>query len=168
MAPGLRRTSNLTDAELTKLLTALDGESEAGFHLMAHWFLLILLTAQRPGEVATMQWADLDLEAGWWNVRTSKNGDPIHAALSPVTVSVLHPLRTWSECEHARLEQNCASRRGPRALSPFVFPAGCVAVNRDSRPIRLDRTNGRRRTVFGSGCTSMIGTHMTCAGQPRP
>jgi len=49
MAPGLRRTSNLTDAELTKLLTALDGESEASFHFMAHWFLLILLTAQRPG-----------------------------------------------------------------------------------------------------------------------
>jgi integrase len=63
IAPGMRRASNLTDAELTKLLTALDGESEeAGFHLMAHWFLLILLTAQRSGEVATMQWADLSLE----------------------------------------------------------------------------------------------------------
>jgi len=56
IAPGGQRTRNLTDLELTKLLTALEGESEAGFHLMAHWFLLILLTAQRPAEVTTMQW----------------------------------------------------------------------------------------------------------------
>jgi integrase len=55
--PGGRRTRNLTDPEIAKLLTALDAESEAGLHRIAHWFLLILLTAQRPGEVATMQWA---------------------------------------------------------------------------------------------------------------
>ena len=111
----------LIDAEIIRLLAALDEESKQGHHLLAHWFLLILLTAQRPGEVAVMRWDQLDLfeerheraTTGWWNVRTSKNGQPIHAALSPEAVRLLRALRRWSEQEHARIEESRAARRGP-------------------------------------------------------
>ena len=39
-------------------------------------FLVQFLTAQRPGEVRGMRWADVDLESGWWTIPAvdSKNG----------------------------------------------------------------------------------------------
>jgi integrase len=137
----------LLDPEIGQLVTALDTESANGHHLMAHWFLLILLTAQRPGEVAGMRWEQLDIFdaghertlTGWWNVRTSKNHQPIHAALSPEAVRVLRALRTWSQREHARLEGTCAARRGPRSLSAYVFPAGDVARPGVERPMGTDQ-----------------------------
>lgn len=33
---------------------------------------LILATAQRPGEVCGLQWADLDLAAGWWTIPAAR------------------------------------------------------------------------------------------------
>ena len=98
------KVNSLVDSEIVQLVGALDAESVNGHHLIAHWFLLILLTAQRPGEVAAMRWDQLDIfddgndraKIGWWNVRTSKNKQPIHAALSPEVVRLLRALRIWS------------------------------------------------------------------------
>lgn len=143
----------LLDSEIVRLLTALDEESEQGHHLLAHWFLLILLTAQRPGEVAVMRWDQLDLfeearaheATGWWNVRTSKNGQPIHAALSPEAVRLLRALRIWSEREHARIEANCAWRRGPRSMSAHVFPAGDTAEAVEDTPMGSDQSPATER-----------------------
>jgi integrase len=36
---------------------------------MAAFYTLRLLTAERDGEVATMRWRDVDLNAGWWTNR---------------------------------------------------------------------------------------------------
>jgi integrase len=135
--PG-KRTRNLTDAELGQFLDALDAETEAGHRNIATWLRLILLTGQRPGEVAAMRWDALDIFApgrkgvttGFWDVKTSKNGDPINAALSRETVRVLRAWRDYSEREHARIETNMAGRRPPRELSAFVFPAGRGRRNR--------------------------------------
>jgi len=137
----------LVDPEIIQLIGALDAESVNGHHLIAHWFLLILLTAQRPGEVAAMRWDQLDIfddsneraKSGWWNVRTSKNKQPIHAALSPEVVRLLRALRTWSVEEHARIEKNCARRRGPRPMSAYVFPAGDVAEAVEDTPMGHDQ-----------------------------
>jgi integrase len=149
----------LIDAEIIRLLAALDEESKQGHHLLAHWFLLILLTAQRPGEVAVMRWDQLDLfeerheraTTGWWNVRTSKNGQPIHAALSPEAVRLLRALRRWSEQEHARIEKSRAARRGPRLMSAYVFPAGDVAEAVEDTPMGSDQfpATERVRTLMG-------------------
>jgi integrase len=137
----------LVDPEIVQLVGALDAESVNGHHLITHWFLLILLTAQRPGEVAAMRWDQLDIfddgnerpKTGWWNVRTSKNKQPIHAALSPEVVRLLRALLTWSVEEHARIEKNCARRRGPRPLSAYVFPAGDVAEAVEDIPMGHDQ-----------------------------
>ena len=149
----------LIDAEIIRLLAALDEESKQGHHLLAHWFLLILLTAQRPGEVAVMRWDQLDLfeerheraTTGWWNVRTSKNGQPIHAALSPEAVRLLRALRRWSEQEHARIEESRAARRGPRLMSAYVFPAGDAAEAVEDTPMGSDQfpATERVRTLMG-------------------
>ena len=137
----------LVEPEIVQLIGALDAESVNGHHLIAHWFLLILLTAQRPGEVAAMRWDQLDIfddgneraKTGWWNVRTSKNKQPIHAALSPEVVRLLRALRTWSVEEHARIERNYARRQGPRPMSAFVFPAGDVAEAVDDTSMGHDQ-----------------------------
>jgi integrase len=129
--PG-RRTRNLTDVDLTKLLAALDAETAAGHRLTATWLHLILLTGQRPGEVLSMRWDALDIfapgsetrKSGFWDVRVSKNGDPINAALSREAVRVLRALREWSLAEHERIEANMSGRRPMRPMSAFVFPAG--------------------------------------------
>jgi integrase len=129
--PG-KRTRNLTDAELRRFLEALDAEAEAGHRNTATWLRLILLTGQRPGEVLAMRWDALDIfapgrqsaTAGFWDVKTSKNGDPMNAALSRDAVRVLRSWRDHSEREHARIERNMAGRRNPREMSAFVFPAG--------------------------------------------
>jgi len=67
----------------------------------AHWRLnraalkLRLLTAQRGGEVASMRWADLDLDSSWWTIPAehSKNKLPHRVPLSPPALKVLKELR---------------------------------------------------------------------------
>ena len=153
------RTRFLLDAEIVRLLAALDVESVNGHHLMAHWFLLILLTAQRPGEVAAIRWDQLDIfdegharaMTGWWNVRTSKTKQPIHAALSPEAVRVIRSLRTWSEKEHTRIEKNCARRRGPWPMSAYVFPAGDVAEATEDTPMGSDQFPATERVRASMG-----------------
>lgn len=38
---------------------------------MAAFYKLRLLTVQRGGEVASMRWQDVDLDAGWWTIPAS-------------------------------------------------------------------------------------------------
>ena len=53
-----------------------------GHHKVADWLILILFTAQRPGEIIGMKWDQIEYDGrcGWLNLRTSKNGDPVNAA----------------------------------------------------------------------------------------
>ena len=66
---------------------------------------VLMLTAQRRGEVAAMQWGDLDLEKGVWTIPAdrTKNAKP-HAV--PLSVTARDLLR-----------------RIPRTGSAYVFPA---------------------------------------------
>ena len=60
----------LSHQEIRSLWASLDGP----------WFTaqtkaalrLILVTAQRPGEVVSMRWEDLDLENGWWTIPSER------------------------------------------------------------------------------------------------
>jgi integrase len=55
-------------------------------------FIVMLLTAQRSGEVCRMRWQDVDMESGWWTIpaEASKNKDPHRV---PLTASVLELLK---------------------------------------------------------------------------
>ena len=73
-APGIEtaRDRVLSESEIAKFWAGLDGarmSAEVGTVLR-----LILITAQRPGEVCEMEWADID--GDWWTVpaRKAKNG----------------------------------------------------------------------------------------------
>jgi integrase len=57
----------------------------------AQAFQVQLLTAQRPGEVRSMRWANLDLDKGWWSIPSlvAKNGRPHRVPLTKRTVEIL-------------------------------------------------------------------------------
>lgn len=70
-----RRDRVLTESEIASLwekLTAPKGLSPEVSAVLR----LILLTAQRPGEVCAMEWAEIDRETGWWSIpaEKAKNG----------------------------------------------------------------------------------------------
>ena len=57
-------------------------------------FRLILLTAQRPGEVFSMRWRDIE-DGAWWVVpaEVAKNGEANRVPLSPKVREILEELR---------------------------------------------------------------------------
>jgi len=66
---------------------------------IAEAFQVQLLTAQRPGEVRVMRWADLDLESGWWSIpgALTKNGKPHRVPLVGWALEILEARRERAE-----------------------------------------------------------------------
>lgn len=86
-----KRDRVLSEAELRALWAAI--EDYGG--VITPIFKLRLLTAQRGGEIATMRWEDLDLDAGWWTIpaERSKNKLSHRVPLSPPVLGILRDLR---------------------------------------------------------------------------
>jgi integrase len=61
--------------------------------------IVMLLTAQRRGEVCTMRWQDVDLQNRWWTIpaESSKNADPHRV---PLTATVLEILERRTTAKH--------------------------------------------------------------------
>jgi integrase len=57
---------------------------------------LMLVTAQRKGEVISAQWTDVNLDQGWWIIPETKNGLPHRVPLSPLAVDLLQAAKTIS------------------------------------------------------------------------
>lgn len=91
------RARRLNEDEIKKLWEVL-GEGD-----VADQYRLMILTAQRPGEVARMEWQDLDLR-GWWTIpeAKSKNHTERRVALGPMALEILQ-------------------RRNPQRIG-YVFP----------------------------------------------
>jgi integrase len=112
-----------------------------------------LLTAQRSGEVRTMQWTDVDLTAAWWTIpgAQAKNGLTHRVPLSAPALAHLHQLR-----------------RGDNA-TPWVFPSPKL----QQRPITNISTTahlvadkaGVRYVTHDLRRTAA--SHMTSLGIPR-
>ncbi len=80
----------LTAGEIRSLFGALVAEEPDSAALVK----LYLLTAQRGGELRTMEWAHLDLEDGWWTIpaERTKNGLAHRVPLSPWASDILSGL----------------------------------------------------------------------------
>lgn len=100
--PGQERSRDrvLTRDELRELWAALhqteatdaDGRTIPRLSQTLNDMLVVmLLTAQRRGEVCTMRWRDVDLVTGWWTIPSvaSKNGDAHRVPLTPLALSML-------------------------------------------------------------------------------
>jgi integrase len=66
--------------------------------IMEPFFKLRLVTAQRGGEVMSMQWRDVDLETAWWVIPAehSKNGLAHRVPLSELALDILSQMKTIS------------------------------------------------------------------------
>jgi integrase len=57
---------------------------------------LMLVTAQRKGEVISAQWADINLDENWWVIQETKNGLPHRVPLSAPAVELLKAAKAIS------------------------------------------------------------------------
>jgi integrase len=86
------RQHKLTDAEIKALLA-----------VAIPYFKVLLLTAQRRTEVASIQWSELNLDKGEWVIPSSKtkNGREHLVPLSPAVVAILRSLPQRKPSEYA-------------------------------------------------------------------
>jgi integrase len=91
----------LTDEEIDLLWKALDVENkEIDIYIPTKLALkMILLTGQRPGEVASMKWEDLD--GKWWTALSGKTGEQNRVPILTMAREVLEEARVYSgDSEH--------------------------------------------------------------------
>jgi integrase len=110
-APGEERQRDrvLTEDEIKTLWKDLDNEQLP----VASTFKLRLLTAQRGGEVLSVEWKELDLDNAWWTIpaEKTKNGLAHRVPLSPPAVRIFRELRKEQDESKTRKD------------SSWVFPA---------------------------------------------
>jgi integrase len=84
-------------------------------------FIVMLLTAQRCGEVCRMEWGEVDLTTGWWTIPgdVSKNHDPHRVPLTPPALEVLQRRRFGADDLYvfSNHRQACVSARAKKAAS---------------------------------------------------
>lgn len=85
-----KRERVLTQDEIRKLWNAIDEEKP----MVAAILKIRLLTAQRGGEVLTMQWNDIDFDTAWWTIpaERAKNGRSHRVPLTTQAVEILESL----------------------------------------------------------------------------
>lgn len=74
--------------------------------IVASALKILAYTFQRPGEVRSMRWEDIDFEAKEWRFVVSKTGTPHIVPLSRQVIEILKTLEPFT-----------------RSLSPYVFPS---------------------------------------------
>jgi integrase len=96
-SPENRRDRVLSAVEIRRLWES--GGGGKGLTMLR----LILVTAQRPGEVVNICWSEIDLDEGWWTIpaKKAKNGLAHRVPLNALAVEIL---------------QNCPQ------TSQYVFP----------------------------------------------
>jgi integrase len=84
-------------------------------------FIVMLLTAQRCGEVCRMQWREVDLATGWWTIPgdVSKNHDPHRVPLTTPVLEVLQRRRFGADDRYvfSNHGHTCVSARAKKAAS---------------------------------------------------
>lgn len=144
-----QRDRVLSDEEI-RVLWLTCGQLEP---LAEAYFKLVLLTAQRGGEVRLMRWEDVDLETRWWTIpaQHAKNGLAHRVPLIQPAIAVLQAVRTIA------------------AESPWVFSS----TVRRQQPLAKFHP-AAQRLVTASSVTFVphdlrrtAASHMTSMGIPR-
>lgn len=84
-------------------------------------FVVMLLTAQRCGEVCKMQWREVDLATAWWTIPgdVAKNHDPHRVPLTAPVLEVLQRRRFGADDRYvfSNQEHTCIAARAKKAAS---------------------------------------------------
>jgi integrase len=87
----------LSDEELRAVLAWLPG---SGFSpTQKHVLMLALWTGCRTGEICEAEWADIDLDAGIWHLKETKNQSSRNVQLPRQAVEYLRPLK-WTSATY--------------------------------------------------------------------
>jgi integrase len=131
--PGVenKRDRVLTEQEIKILWTQLDRAAMGEGTRLA--LKLVLVTAQRPGEVVGMSWDEVDVKQGWWIIPAaiSKNGLAHRVPLSSLSLEILARAKcisfgsTWVF-------------PSPRGNKPMLETAVGYALRRNLRSDRAD------------------------------
>lgn len=116
---------------------------------------LILVTAQRPGEIATAALAEMDLKAAWWTIPATKakNGMAHRVPLSALALSLIEPSK-----ENEQFLFPSPRGEGKRSIEEHAL---CTALRRNLEHIEDAAPftpHDLRRTAA---------SHMTSIGIPR-
>ena len=138
--------------------------------MVARGLQLILLTAQRGGEVFTMRWDDVDEASGWWTIpgERTKNGE---AHRVPLTTRALALLREAREDGPGDNGWVFAGVQGgsfrSRAVNAMVSlrRAGAVAGDYWRHDLRRTVGTGMAREGISRGTLSEVMNHVD--GGPR-
>ena len=151
-APERPRDRVLSEDEIRTVWSALESESA----VISSAIRLMLLTAQRSGEVLSMQWVNVDLLSGWWTIPSdrSKNGQSHRVPLSEPARRILLSLR----------EEEASSPwvfRSPRGKEPKPVEHIQKAVERIRNRAGVEfRGHDLRRTaaslMVGSGVPRLV------------
>lgn len=140
--PEQSRERVLTDDELQALWKALEAQkvvyqvtekaaAPAVTPMIARGLQMLLLTAQRPGEVFSMRWEDLDEDGGWWTIPGSaaKNGEAHRVPLTKMALDLIDEARR--EQTDRMLKPDRAKTRDTKSanLGKWVFAGAPDKVN---------------------------------------
>jgi integrase len=117
----------------------------------AHAFQVQLLTAQRPGEVRLMRWANVDLHKGWWSIPAlvAKNGRPHRVPLTKRVLDILQSRQEQATDDATFVFENrpgsgSIAHRGKKAASAL-----CKTLTFQFRAHDLRRTAATRMAEAG-------------------
>src|SRR5205807_4928303 len=109
------------------------------------------LTAQRPGEVRRMKWADIDLDNGWWSIpgAVAKNTRAHRVPLTTTVVDILRQRRELAAENAVFVFENRSGagsvvHRGKKAASIL-----CRGLSFEFRAHDLRRTAATRMAEDG-------------------
>jgi integrase len=152
----------LSEKEIKQVWTSLDKEREADkahrkYQMLSAGSLkLRLLTAQRGGEVMSMEWSEIENE--WWTIPGSKtkNGLTHRVPLSPGS-SIIDEMKSLVE----------GTEKNKKPLSNFVFPGprGGHIENVQKAIQRIRKSTGIQ--FRGHDLRRTAATQMTSMGIPR-
>jgi integrase len=83
---------------------------------------LLLITAQRKGEVSQAEWSEIDFKNRWWTIpkERSKNERTHRVALSPMAIDILKQAKTLSEDSRWIFPSSKGQSITPRSISRAV------------------------------------------------
>ncbi len=116
---------------------------------------IMLLTAQRKGEIVSARWDDFDFNQRWWTIpaEKAKNGQAHRVYLSDMTISLLEELKTY----HSESEWLFPSPTRDTHMTPDCI-SRAIHRSRDIFGLKLFSAHDLRRTAA---------SHMTRIGIAR-
>jgi len=122
-SPENQRDRVLTEAEIKTFWEKLD---QTDMHKNTrNAYRLMLLTAQRIGEVVSSRWQDMDLKSGWWIIpaERSKNKLQHRVPLSPEALAIIEDIKQYSVKDDPKKKPAKKAQENKAIKNDYLFPS---------------------------------------------